>query len=68
MPCRTGFMARSVSNAGEMLGEFGIPKYYTYSTEGKNIFVSPHAMKHLEELATHGAGDPKYLKLLGQTY
>ena len=51
-----------------MLGNFGIPKYYTYTSGGKSVFVHPHAMKHLEELATHGAGNPSYLRLLGQTH
>jgi len=57
-----------VTNAGETLGKFGIPKHYTYTSGGKSVFVHPHAMKHLEELATHGAGNPRYLRLLGQTH
>lgn len=58
--------AKGVTNAGEMLGNFGIPKLYTYTNGGK---VSPHAMKHLEELAANGAKlGPDYLKLLGQTH
>lgn len=52
-----------------MLGNFGIPKLYTYTNGGKSVFVSPHAMKHLEELAANGAKlGPDYLKLLGQTH
>jgi len=58
-----------VSNPGEMLGNFGIPKLYTYTTGEKSVFVSPHAMKHLEERAGNGAKfGPNYLKLIGQTY
>lgn len=59
---------KNVTNAGEILGDFGIPKYYTYTNGLKSVFVTPHAMKHLEELATHGAGNPGYLRLLGQTH
>ncbi|MDR2274871.1 MAG: RHS repeat-associated core domain-containing protein [Sphingobacterium sp.] len=64
-----GAAAKGVTNAGEMLGGFGIPKLYTYTNNGKSVFVSAHAMKHLEELATNGAKlGPDYLGLLGQTY
>ena len=61
--------SKTVTNAGEMLGDFGIPKLYTYTSSGKSVFVSPHAMKHLEELAANGAKlGPDYMKLLGQTH
>ena len=61
--------ANGEMNAGEMLGNFGIPKLYTYTSGGKTVFVSPHAMKHLEELAANGVKlGPNYLKLLGQTH
>ena len=64
-----GVQVATVTNAGAMLGNFGIPKFYTYTSGGKSVFVSPHAMKHLEELAANGARlGPDYLKLLGQTY
>jgi RHS repeat-associated protein len=60
---------KGVTNAGEMLGDFGIPKLYIYTTGGKSVFVTPHAMKHLEELAANGAKlGTDYLKLLGQTH
>jgi filamentous hemagglutinin len=63
------YVGRGVTNAGEMLGNFGIPKFYTYTSGGRSVFVSPQAMKHLEELATNGAKlGPDYLKFLGQTY
>ncbi len=58
-----------MTNLGETLGKFAVPKYYTYITKGgKGVYVSPHAMKHLEELAEHGAGNPRYLRLLGQVH
>ncbi|MBL7999651.1 MAG: hypothetical protein JNL32_13580, partial [Candidatus Kapabacteria bacterium] len=58
-----------VTNAGEMLGNFGIPKLYTYTNGGKSVFVTPHAMKHLEELAANGAKlGSDYLNLLGQIH
>ena len=64
----TSASAGGVTNAGEILGKFDIPEYYTYTFGGKSVFVSPNAMKHLTELATHGAGNPNYLKLLGQIH
>lgn len=64
----TPLMGRMVTSAGEMLGNFGIPKYYVYTNRGRSFFIHTHAMKHLEELATHGAGNPRYLRLLGQTH
>jgi hypothetical protein len=58
-----------MSNAGELLAKFDIPKYYTYATRGKRFFVTPHAMKHLEELAANGAKlGPDYMRLIGQTH
>ncbi|KKO89151.1 hypothetical protein AAW12_23765 [Sphingobacterium sp. Ag1] len=63
------FAANTVTNTGEMLGSFGIPRLYTYTSNGTSVFVSPHAMKHLEELAANGAKlGPDYLGLLGQIY
>lgn len=57
--------AKAVTNAGAMLGNFGIPKFYTYTKGGKSVFVSPHAMKHLEELGANRAKlGPNYLKLI----
>jgi RHS repeat-associated protein len=62
-------VANTVTNAGEMLGNFGIPNFYTYTNGGKSVFVSPHAMKHLVELAANGVKlGPDYLKLLGQIH
>lgn len=64
----TQSLAGVVTNPGEILDGFGIPRYYTYTTRGQSVFVTPHAMKHLEELATHGAGNPDYLRLLGEVH
>jgi len=59
---------KTIINAGE-INRFGIPKFYTYVNQGKSVFVSPHTMKHLDELAANGAKlGPEYLKLLGQTF
>ena len=66
----SNFAAESIiTNAGEMLSSFGIPKLYTYTSKGKSVFVTPHAMKHLENRAANGAKlGSDYLKLLGQTH
>ena len=58
----------SITNAGEPLGDFGIPKYYTYNSQGNSVYVAPHAMEHLVDLGSHGAGNPDYLRLLGQLH
>jgi RHS repeat-associated protein len=49
---------------------FGIGTYYKYAAKnGEEFFVSPNALKHLEELGLNGSKlGPDYLKLLGQTY
>lgn len=57
-----------ITNPVPQLGEFGIPKYYTYTSQGQSFHIAPNAMRHLEELATHGAGNPNYLRLLGQIH
>ncbi|MEO6839009.1 MAG: hypothetical protein ABI185_11530, partial [Ginsengibacter sp.] len=60
--------SKTIINAGET-NRFGIPRFYTYVTQGRSIYVSPHALKHLEELGENGAKlGPEYLKLLGQTF
>jgi len=49
--------------------DFGIPKWWTYTTAlGEKVWVHPHAMKHLEELAGHMAGNPDYLRLMGKIH
>jgi hypothetical protein len=59
-----------ISNVGDALPGFGIPKYYTYtSSAGTNIYVTPHAMKHLEELFANGRKNgSKYLSLIGRIH
>lgn len=61
---------KTITNAGETFGEFGIPKLYTYTTGGESIFVAPNALKHLGELEANGIKTlgADYVKLLGQTY
>ena len=61
-------LQKEITEKGPLLDNFEIPKYYTYTKNNTQIFVHPHAMKHLEELAEHGAGNPKYLRLLGQVH
>jgi hypothetical protein len=66
---KSGTAIPTITNTGETLGAFGIPKYYTYTKGAQSVFVSPHAMKHLEELAVNGAKlGPDYLKLIGQVH
>jgi hypothetical protein len=57
-----------ISNPGEMFGNFGVPKYYTYTSQGQSVFVTPNAMKHLGDLASRRAGNPDYLRLVGQLH
>jgi RHS repeat-associated protein len=64
----TANATKTVINAGKV-NRFGIPKFYTYVAQGKRIFISPNAMKHLEELGANGSKlGEKYLKLIGQVY
>lgn len=68
-PSPTTATTKAITNPGGVLGDFGIPKFYTYTSGGNSVYVSPHAMKHLEELAANGAKlGPDYLKLLGQLH
>jgi len=63
--------AGKIKNPGPALeGGFDVPKFYTYTTKsGDDIFVTPHAFKHLEELKRNAMKlSPEYRKLLGQTY
>jgi hypothetical protein len=64
-----GMFGARISNIGEKLANFSIPKYYTYASDGGDIFVTPNAFKHLEELVVNGERlGPEYLELVGQTY